>query len=202
MLKPGFFDPKFDPTGSRSIYNAIQRFLRIIDRIWKARRKDILILQIHKPIAVNFFKVHSNTNMVKILIFHGSYKISHRNLIWFRSNFLIARFHINLRKNYSHKRNIIIPCRSRRRRRIPPFTGNRSKQIEQLYQISKPEINADLYENTRFWFPCPNECKAWQCLTITTNRTFLLLKKLMLPVGTDASRSIWGQLTLLFVKKI
>lgn len=112
MLKPGCFDLKFDPTGSCSIYNAIQRFLHIIDRIWKARRKDILILQIHKPIAVNFFKVLSNTNMVKILIFHGSYKISHRNLIWFWSSFLIARFHINLRNNYSNKRNIIIPRRA------------------------------------------------------------------------------------------
>ena len=54
-LQNGFFDPYSDPIRSHTIHSDIQRFLRSFDRIWKARRKHIFILQIHKSIIVFFF---------------------------------------------------------------------------------------------------------------------------------------------------
>jgi len=57
VFKTGFFDPYSDPIRSLTIHNDFQRFFRSFYRIWKARRKNILILQIHKSITVIFFMV-------------------------------------------------------------------------------------------------------------------------------------------------
>jgi len=49
-----FFDPYSYLIRSLTIHNDFQRFFRSFYRIWKARRKNTLILQIHKSITVFF----------------------------------------------------------------------------------------------------------------------------------------------------
>jgi len=64
-----FFDPWSDPIRSRTLHNKIQRFLRSFDRIWKKRRKHILILKIHNQITVIASYHKTLTSHVLLLIF-------------------------------------------------------------------------------------------------------------------------------------
>jgi len=126
VFKTGCSDPWTDTIGSRSIPNKIQQFLHSFDRIWKARRRHMLILQTLMSIAVNFFRVLEKSNVVISFIFHGSYNISLSNLVLVLIQYSITRSHIKLRNNYSHEINIIISRRSCRQWRFLAIIGDLS----------------------------------------------------------------------------